>query len=513
MTAFPPRKDVLREKAGTLTTTPLPLLLHALLVEERNACLELKLRNLEKRVFFEAGVPIGCESNLLHETLGPSLVDKGKLTEAQHHQALAESAAAGKALQAWLLEKQLLSPFDLFKHLQALLGRSLLDAFRWSDATWKLAPPEDLDAPVRINPVQLIFTGCLQVPTSVLTEQLATPPTEVFAFLPDAPSVQEELKLSAKDTRLVQAIKRKAPLSELCALHGLTAEDVHRRLYALRLLEFIDTAEAVAATPVRSRPTPAPQVVEPLAATRDAPGLPFLDDDEKTQNLLVAEFMSFRTKDAFELLGVDVDTQGVALQRAYLAKVNALPPVRFRSSEAKARAEALQLAWAKAFGALSEVETWQQHRARRAARDSKTPEAVRKKAAQEAVRIRSELLDAQAQFDEGRRRLAAGNLRSALEHFQYALDIEPRGRFLAWLAWTKYQLEPNSADEALGLLARACEQDATCEEAFVWRGDLAMVLGRSPEAEAAFAQAVKLAPKNAKYAEALAHAKHSSRGR
>ena len=89
---FPARREVLRQKSGTLLETPLPLLLHALLVEERHATLELKLRNLEKRVFFEGGVPVGCESNLLHETLGPSLVEKGKLTDAQHHSALAESA-------------------------------------------------------------------------------------------------------------------------------------------------------------------------------------------------------------------------------------------------------------------------------------------------------------------------------------------------------------------------------------------------------------------------------------
>ena len=339
-----------------------------MLVEERSATLELRLRNLEKRVFFENGAPTGCESNLLHETLGRSLVEKGKLTDAQHHTALAESAAAGKSLQGWLLEKQLVSAFELFKHLQATLGRSLLDAFRWTDATWKLAPPEDLDAPVRINPLQLIFTGCQQLPVSALVEQLATPATTVFGLLPGAPAVHDELKLSPKETRLLQAIKRKATLAELIAVPGLSSDDVHRRLYALRLLEFIDTVEAIAVMPVRSRPTPVPQV-EPIVAPA-AQGLPFLDDDPASQNLLVSEFLSFRTKDAFEVLGVDVDTQGAVLQRAFLAKSLALVPTRFKNTDARARAESLQLAYAKAFGALSETETWQQHRARRAARGS-----------------------------------------------------------------------------------------------------------------------------------------------
>lgn len=512
---FPPRREVLRQKSGTLAQTPLPLLLHALLVDERSATLELKLRNLEKRVFFEDGAPIGCQSNLLHETLGPSLVAKGKLTEAQHLAALAESSAAGRPLQTWLLEKQVLSAFELFKHLQATLGRSLLDAFRWTEATWRLGPAGEVDAPVRINPMQLIFTGCLQLPESALGTQLATPPTVVFGLLPDVPNVHEELKLSAKETRLLQAIKRRATVAELCALPGLSADEVHRRLYALRLLEFIDTDDAIAAAPVRSRPTPLP-LLDPAvvaAAEKSRAGLPFLDDDEAAQNALMAEFLSFRTKDAFELLGVDVDAQGAALQRAFLTKAGALPPVRFKNAEARARAEALQLAYARAFGALSEPDTWHQHRARRAARQNQTPQAVRQRAVAEAVKIRTDLLDAQAQFDEGRRRLAGGNARSALEHFQYALDIEPRGRFLAWLAWARYQVEPAGALAAFEAMGQACEQEPGCEEAWVWRGDLAMVLGRAADAEAAFRQAVKLAPKNPKYAEALQHAQRSKRGR
>ncbi|MBE2251955.1 MAG: tetratricopeptide repeat protein [Myxococcus sp.] len=509
---FPARRDVLRQKSGTLAATPLPLLLHALLVEERDATLELRLRNLEKRVTFEGGAPTGCESNLLHETLGPSLVKKGKLTEAQHHQGLAECVAAGKPLQVWLLEKQVLSAFDLFKHLQATLGRSLLDSFGWSDASWKLLPPDELDAPVRINALQLIFTGCQHLPAATLSAQLETKPETVFALLPDAPPVHDELKLSAKETRLVQALKRKATLAELCALPGMTVDEVHRRLYALRLLEFVDTAEAIAAMPVRSRPTPVPQpqlVAAPLE--RPAQGLPFLDEDPATQDLLGREFLSFRSKDAFELLGVTVDTQGAALQRAFLAKTAALAPVRFASPEARARAETLSMAYAKAFGALSESDTWQQHRDRRAARDSKTPQALRQKAAAEAVKIRTDLLDAQSQFEEGRKRLAAGNPRSALEHFQYALDIEPSGRVLAWLGWTRYQLEPNGAAACFEVLTRACEQDPACEEAQVWRGDLAMVVGRPDVALEAYRQAVKLAPKNARYAELLQVATKAAR--
>ena len=94
---------MLKAKSGTLAQTPLPLLMHALLVAEQSVVLELKLRNLEKRIAFENGVPVGCESNLLHETLGHSLVEKKKLAAEQHHQLLAESRSTGRPLQALLV--------------------------------------------------------------------------------------------------------------------------------------------------------------------------------------------------------------------------------------------------------------------------------------------------------------------------------------------------------------------------------------------------------------------------
>jgi hypothetical protein len=69
--------QVLREREGAIAERPLPLLVQAIFESERTVALELKLRNLEKRIDFEDGAPVACRSNLLHETLGKSLVGRG----------------------------------------------------------------------------------------------------------------------------------------------------------------------------------------------------------------------------------------------------------------------------------------------------------------------------------------------------------------------------------------------------------------------------------------------------
>ncbi|MDP1829408.1 MAG: DUF4388 domain-containing protein [Archangium sp.] len=494
---FPSRREVLRAKSGSLAQTPLPLLLHALLTEERSATLELKLRNLEKRVHFDAGALVGCESNLLHETLGKGLVAKGKLTEAQLHGLLSESAATGKSVQALLLERQLVSGSELFKLLQANLGHTLLDAFRWADAQWKVLPLEDVDTPIRMNTAQLVYTGAAQLPPETVARHFALGDEQTLALISNP---QEEIKLSARDTRLIAALRKRATVGALCSLPGLTRDETLRKLYALCVLELADLAEAVDARPKKEEPAPVVEAAPPVVAV----GVPFGDEDEATMNLLASEFVSFRGKDAFDVLGVRVETQGAALQKAFLQKCEALSPTRFRGADARGKAEILLMVYARAFGALSEPEQHALHRKRRETLAEQKRQGPKQKAAAEHFKIRTELLDASSQFDEGRRRLEAGQVKSAVEHFEYAADIEPSGRTLAWLALARFRLHPDyAAETSLALLADACAREPGCEEAWAFRADLALSLSRREEAVDAYRRASKLNPGQKRYAQAL----------
>lgn len=488
---------MLRPRAGSLAQTPLPLLLHALLSEERSATLELKLRNLEKRVHFDAGVPVGCESNLLHETFGKHLVAKGKLTDAQHHALLADSASTGRSIQALVLERQLVSGSELFKLLQANLGHTLLDAFRWGEAQWKLLPLEEVDTPIRLNTAQLVYTGASQLPAETLAAHFALDDAQVLGLVSEP---QEELKLSAKDTRLVQAVRRRSPVGALCALPGLSRDEALRRLFALCVLDLADLAAAVDARP-KKRPSEAPP--PPPAPT--PPGVSFADEDERLMNQLASEALSVRARDPFDLLGVAPDAPQAAVQRAFLAKCDAFSPTRFRSSDAKGKAQVLLMAWARAFSALSDAEQHAHHKKRREIAAAAKQRPPSPQTAVEHFKIRTELLDADSQFEEGRRRLDAGELKSAVEHLEYAADIEPRGRTLAWLALARFRLHPegDSAVRALTALTEACAREPQCEEAWAFRADLALSLSRHAEAETCYRHAAKLNPGQPRYATAI----------
>ncbi len=458
----------------------------------------MRLRNLEKQLVFEDGALVGCESNLLHETLGAWLVGKGKLTEAQHHQVLSESVAAGTSLGTLLIERKVLSAFELFKHLQANLAQRALDIFRWSDAKWKLAEAFEVETPIRLNTTRLIFTGCSQWPEALLARHFALAPTQQLALNPKGPNASEALKLSAKELRLWHLIRSKPTLASLLASPGFSPEEIRRRLYAWAVLEMIGLAEEVS---VEAPPPPPPAQVTEEVELPAVLGVPFLDDDVAVMNVLATEYLTIRGKDPFDVLGVPVAFDGLAFQKAFLAKANALSPVRFKSSDSAKKAESLLVAYAKAYGALIEFDSFEAHRKRR-----ETPVQQRPKpaAAEAQFRIKTHLLDADTQFQEGVKRLTAGNYRGAAEHFQYACDIEPKARSLAYLAWAQFQLSPATAGpKAIHDLEAASQADPKSEEPWRFRGAISAQFGQFETAEAAFREACKLAPNNKQLADAL----------
>ncbi len=500
---FPAPAHVLRQREGTLAELPLPLLLHALAMEERTCTLELKARQREKRITFEEGAPVGCVSNLLHETLGKFLVEKGKLSEADYQKTLSESIQTGQEIGALLVQKGLISPFDLYKQLQANLGLSLLDCFRWTDARYKLiADVEPPGTSVRTNTAQLILTGVANMmPFDAVATHFTFTDDRRFAQVPGA----EGPKLSAKDARLFQALRSRPTFSELLQRTGYDTESALRRLYALCIVgvaDFADTVdERVAAAPAPA----AAAVVEPEPAAPAVPtGTPFSDEDEAARNALMSAFMSHRSQDPFTLLAVPEDVQPLALRKAFLGLADKFSPLRFNTPDLKEKAEVLLAAYARAFGVLMEPDLAALWRKRRAAAREKERGTTGRPSTQEQFRIKTELLDGRTQFEQGKQRLEARNFAGAFEYFEYACDIEPRPLHLAWRAWARYLMKPEAHGKlALQELSDVLRQEPALEEGWFFYGEVSRGESQWAQAEDAYRRAFKLNPKNRRYVDLI----------
>lgn len=520
--------EILKGREGKLADTPLPLLLHALLAEERSGTLELKVRALEKKIFFEDGSPVGCQSNLLHETLGKYLVEKKKVTEESYQKALLESVQTGARMGEILVKAQLISPFDLYKQLQANLAHKILDCFRWSDASYRLhSDAPESDTPVRMNTLQLILTGSSNfLPFDLVATHLAFADEQRFALVPNPPHPPNELKLSAKETRLLSLLRAQPTFGELGGKIQLETEELMRRLYAFCVLGLVDFADAIAQSTATAQPVaqpgalPAqPQTAVPLPPAialaphppeheepaeppkpPEPPSLPYGDEDPDLRNALMATFMEHRSKDPFALLGVDEKVQTLALRKAFLGALERFSPVRFRNAELKEKAEALAIAYARAFSTLVDPEQlalWQKRRAAAAEKKVSTRPSTA-----EQFRISTSLLDGGSQFAEGKKRLDQNNPRGAFEYFQHACDIEPRALHKAYLAWTRFQMDPaRHARLALQELTEAGKQDPGCEWPFFFAAEIHRGRSEYEQAEEAYKKAYKANPQTRRYAD------------
>jgi curved DNA-binding protein CbpA len=495
--------DLQKTREGNLTEAPFPVLLDAIHRAGLSCALELSLRQLRKRILFEEGAPVACESNLLHETLGKRLVELGKLTEAQYQTALGDSIKGGEPIEELLVHSGLVTPYELYRQLQASLAQKILDCFRWTEATWKLSlDAEPAKSPLRMNAAKLVFTGIVtQLPFEIVSSQLELSDTQRYAAVATPPETAQSLKLAAKDQRFLQVLKSGLTFAELTAKTQLEVEPALRRLFALLVLGLVDRtgAQTTAAQPANAQAAPEPAA--PSAPEKPA-GVPFADDDPKVRDQLIAAFLEHRTREPFALLGVKPDVTAIALRQRFLELADTFSPVRFSSSELKEKAEQLLVAHARAFAMLADPEQKNLAIERRRVAEEKLraprPSTV------EQFKIRTDLLDAETQYAEGRKRLKEGNPRGALEYFEYACDIDPKPRHRAWRAWARYRTDPaRHARLAIQELNALMNEEGVTDEVFALAGQIHQQTGAHAEAESCFRRAYKLNPSERAYAEGI----------
>ncbi len=480
--------NFLRTRSGTLEDTPYAILLLALGVTEESAVLELRRNQLQKTIVFDAGAPVDCRSNIATEMLSRFLVASGKLKKEDEIAALNDAASRGVPVGEILTERKLLTAAELYRALQQNLGRKLLEPFSWTSGTWSISrdvPP--LASVLRVKVSQLLVTGIQKVEpqenadaavASLRGNYLALSQTPLFAL--------DDVRLTANQQKVVDAAKRGATLDEVRA--AIDAEDLNRILYALLLLGVVETAAAqrfeLAVNPfeaVAEPPKPAPPPREAEA--------PRVSNEE-----VIAAYLSFRRKDAFDLLGVPEDAGPVAIQKVYLQMADRFLPSRF--TDEKEKVQEVFLAAARAYAELADP-------LRRDALLRKRAK-LREEAAAQAKAGPTALIDPEALWKSGKNLASAGKLREALSSFELAAECDAQnGTYAAEAAWARYRLGNSPAMNTMKLLKNAIRIDPTAGVAYLYAGQVQAALGHRVEASAYLDHAAKLMPGDPRPAEVV----------
>jgi tetratricopeptide (TPR) repeat protein len=192
------------------------------------------------------------------------------------------------------------------------------------------------------------------------------------------------------------------------------------------------------------------------------PETPRASEDE-----IVAAYLSYRRKDAFDLLELEESAGLIPIVKAYLDVADRFLPSRFDDGSVREKAQEVFLAAARAYAELADPTR----------RDAlvKRREKLREEAAAEA-----------------------------LGSFELAAECDAQnGTYAAEVAWCRYRLGVTPAANAIKLLKNAIRIDPTSGPAHLYAGQVQAALGKRLEAEAYVQRAATLMKGDPRPAEAL----------
>lgn len=491
-------EEVLRTRSGSLEQTPYPILLLAIAAQEKSAVLELRRNQLEKTIVFDDGSPVECRSNIATETLGRFLASTGKVAEADCHAAFAVAASRGVPLGEILTERKLIAPTELYRALQQNLGRKLLEPFSWKTGTWSISfdvPPAS--SVLRVKVPQLLVTGIMKIEAQeTADEAVAIANGKYLAIASDPLFGLEEIRLGGEQQKIVDAARRGSKFDELRG--SVDTDDLHRFVYALMLLGIVQITdhsmpEAPRLELVHPFVTVEPETAAPAAAreaqllTFEPPPAPGVEP--ATAEEVMAAYLAYRRKDAFDLLEVAETDGGPAAAKAFLEIADKFLPSKFAGNGdgVRDKAQEVFLAAARAYAELADPQRREALVQRR--------EKLREEAAHAEKLGAAALIDPEALCKSGRTLMAAGKLREALSSFEMAADCDAQnGTYAAEAAWCRFQLGVTPAANAIKLLKNAIRIDPASGVAHLYAGQVMALMGHRLEGQAYVSRAASLLP-------------------
>ncbi|HYU30556.1 MAG TPA: DUF4388 domain-containing protein [Thermoanaerobaculia bacterium] len=510
-------EEIARRREGNLQETPFSSLLCAFATQRKTAVLEIRRRQVWKKIVLDEGVPVDCRSNLVHETLGRYMVLGGKLSEEDFTACLSRSAARGVLLGEVLIEAGLVNAVDLFKILQQNLAKKLLDVFTWRDAEFHVVE-DDLrnKLSLKVKVPQLILTGVTKlVPQEEVDMSVASLVGKRLALHPAPLFPLDDIRLTQRQAQLAEAIKPGRRMGELAESTGLPVDEITRLLYALSILGVVvpaDTLPRDAPPPVLkttgsfplvssgqapAAAVPAATAVPPAASSAAAPQpaagpqAPAAADLECRRNEIMQTYLDYRRQDSFDLLGVPETAPAGAIEEKFLEFSRRFAPWDLEGPELRAledRARELFLAGARAFAELADTE---QRNTLLFRRKNLREERAKKPGAFGG--IKTDLLDSEAQFKKGQALMEQGKYKDAVLLLEFAADCDPQNSLYATeLAYCRFLHSSAHADQAVRELQETLRRDPSCGLAAYYAGEISRETGFYEDAESYFRRAIRL---------------------
>ncbi len=260
--------------AGTLSTFPLPELLHWASSSRKTGILELERNKIRKSIEFAEGRIVSCSSSDPSSKIGQFLLARGKISRDNLRDALAQQEAEGGTLGDILRKMGLISEEEIEHEIVAKAEENIYSLFDWPDASFRFQDdaardPYAIEVDVAVE--DILFEG-IQRHEELERVRRSFPSMGVVLCRTNKPT-PPEVQTSPLASRILESINGERTLAEVLLRTHASEYQVIRFLYMLHRGGVVEiVAERVVADPT----------VPPPLEARSAPADPMIDTQDSS---------------------------------------------------------------------------------------------------------------------------------------------------------------------------------------------------------------------------------------
>jgi len=420
------------QPSGNLSDISLPSFFHKITLSKGTGVLRLTQGKMIKEIYFLKGRAVYVKSNILSETLGRVLLEKGLLSQDTYDISLRIMQETKKPHGTILKELGALK-VSLEEALQTQMEYKLITSFQWKDGTYSFRSLKELPQGIEHFELSTPYIVLHGVKSSVgldeLMEKLSGYMEEPMAEVKSIYSLQD-FGFTPEEEEVFHLIDGKRTVKDILEMSKLGLQDTLGLIYALILLELVCPASLVQQIK-KEAPAPQPYPVHEEALKK--PGL--TPDDIATKNKLEEKLSTVRGQNYFQMLGISSGAPIDHVKKAYYKLAREYHPDHYydKPEEIRSYANDLFTLITQAHAVLTNNDERKKYE--EFLRTGKTDEDI----AREAQNV----INAEIAYQKGIALLKKGDIKGAEEQLRRACDLKPNeAEYHVYYGWTLFRLTP-----------------------------------------------------------------------
>ena len=465
--------------SGRLEENSLPRILNRLHEIKGSGTLALTREGVVKNLYLKSGAIIFASSTYEGDRLGEILLKVGKISVKQYEMASKVIKQTGKRLGGVLVELGYLRPKDLFWGVKHQVQEIVCSLFSWTDGEYQFKPG---DAPsgevitLHMSTANLILQGVKRIDDWTRISRGIPRLDGVLRVTSNPLRLYQDVDMSEEERHIISLFDGKRTIKEAFESSNMGDFEALKAVYVLYSIGLLENGRAEGAGPApREEKRPAGAAERPLDKTT-----------------LHKAFIDSKGQNYYEILRIDSEAATREIEEAYRRLARLYHP----DQQFKAGMEALRDELDELFNKVTEAYTILSDDSRRWEYDLSlatvmTGRAGPKRGPKDADKARES-------FEKGVKRFKARDFESATVEFKEAVRLDSgNAGYHSHLALALLQRPRREAEAEEAMLAAVSLEPENADH----RANLGLLYqraGMTDKAREAFAEALRLDPKNPK---------------